>query len=73
MIDIRTPKIAQIAAMADQHYLIKKTTTDHTTSTQVLLLDEQARLAELARILGGEGEDATALAHAKALRERAMK
>lgn len=65
--------LAQIAAMADQHYLIKKTTTDHTTSTQVLLLDEQARLAELARILGGEGEDATALAHAKALRERAMK
>ncbi len=64
--------LAQIAAMADNHYLIKKTTTDDAASTKVLLLDECARLAELARIIGGGSGDETALAHAKALRERAM-
>lgn len=62
--------LAQIAAMADHHYLIKKTVTDTNTSTKVLLLDAQERLTELARILGGS-TDETALAHAKALRERA--
>ncbi|MBQ4159623.1 MAG: DNA repair protein RecN [Clostridia bacterium] len=64
--------LAQIAAMADNHYLIKKTTTDDTASTKVTLLDEEDRLAELARIIGGGSENETAMAHAKAMRERAI-
>jgi len=64
--------LAQIAAMADNHYLIEKTTTDETASTKVILLDEESRLGELARIIGGGKENETAMAHARAMRERAM-
>lgn len=45
--------LAQIAGMADAHYLIKKTSTEETTSTQVTLLDRDGRVDELARIIGG--------------------
>ncbi len=45
--------LAQIASMADSHYLIKKTSTDDTTSTTVTLLDVENRIDELARIIGG--------------------
>lgn len=45
--------LAQIASMADYHYLIKKTTEKDRTSTSLTLLDESARTAELARIIGG--------------------
>lgn len=45
--------LAQIASMADSHYLIKKTSTEDKTSTSVTLLDTQRRIEELARIIGG--------------------
>ncbi len=45
--------LAQIASMADSHYLIKKTSTDDTTSTTVTLLDTENRIDELARIISG--------------------
>jgi len=45
--------LAQIASMADNHYLIKKTSTDHSTSTDVTSLDREGRIDELARIIGG--------------------
>ncbi len=45
--------LAQIASMADQHYLIKKTSTDDSTSTSVSCLDTSGRVEELARIIGG--------------------
>jgi len=45
--------LAQIASMADQHYLIKKTSTDQSTSTDVIPLDHSGRVEELARIIGG--------------------
>ena len=45
--------LAQIAGMADAHYLIKKTSTDLSTSTSVTLLDRDGRVDELARIIGG--------------------
>lgn len=62
--------LAQIAAMADNHFLIKKTTTDDAASTTVTLLSEEERIVELARIIGGGSENETAVAHAKALREK---
>lgn len=45
--------LAQIAAMADAHYLIEKTNSDSHTSTQIRLLDSGEEAEELARILGG--------------------
>ena len=45
--------LAQIASMADCHYLIKKTLNNDRTATNVTLLGEEGRTAELARIIGG--------------------
>ena len=45
--------LAQIAGMADNHYLIEKSSTEEKTSTTVTLLDREARVRELARIIGG--------------------
>ncbi|MDO4744561.1 MAG: DNA repair protein RecN, partial [Clostridia bacterium] len=45
--------LAQIAGMADSHYLIEKATDGERTKTSVALLDEPARINELARIIGG--------------------
>ena len=44
---------AQIASLADNHYLIKKSETDGTVSTGVYELDTNGRIEELSRILGG--------------------
>ncbi len=55
---------AHIAAKADSHFLIKKNMTDVETSTQVLLLDDAGRVAEIARINAGATPSATAIAQA---------
>lgn len=46
--------LAQIAALADNHMLIKKQVIDSRTFTEVLPLDREGRKQELARIMGGE-------------------
>ena len=46
--------LPQIAAMADVHYLIEKTSTNARTQTEIVSLDEKSSVEELARILGGE-------------------
>jgi DNA repair protein RecN (Recombination protein N) len=45
--------MAQIAAQADQHLLIEKTSDGIHTSTDLIVLDREARLKELARLLSG--------------------
>lgn len=44
---------AQIASLADAHYLIKKTENEGRAETEVLPLEEEGRISELSRILGG--------------------
>ncbi len=44
---------AQIASLADSHYLIEKKIRDNSTYTSVKLLDYDGRKKELARIMGG--------------------
>jgi len=44
---------AQIASLADNHYLISKQDVDGRTESSVDLLDEKGRVNEIARILGG--------------------
>ncbi len=45
--------LPQIAAMADTHFLIEKTSDDSSTISQIHLLDPEESVMELARILGG--------------------
>lgn len=45
--------LAQIAAMADNHYLIEKKADENHTATDIRRLDEAEEVSELARILGG--------------------
>lgn len=45
--------LAQIAAMADTHYLIEKKNAQDHTATEIFRLKEQDSVDELARILGG--------------------
>jgi DNA repair protein RecN (Recombination protein N) len=45
--------LAQIAALADTQYLIKKQVKDQRTYTDVIQLDYEGRKHELARIMGG--------------------
>ena len=45
--------LAQIAAMADSHYVIKKSVTKNKTVTEIQTLSQNEMIEELARILGG--------------------
>lgn len=58
---------AQLAALADAHYLISKQVEGGRTFTQVKLLDFDGRKHELARIIGGVSITDAALAHAESM------
>ncbi len=58
---------AQIAALADSHYLINKEFVADRTYTHVDLLDYDGRVNELARIIDGVNITQTAIEHAKGL------
>ena len=45
--------LAQIASMADAHFIIEKTVNEGRTRTDIRLLEESQITGELARILGG--------------------
>ena len=62
---------AQIAALADSHFLINKEFSDNKTYTEVKKLDTQGRVRELARIIDGVEVTQTALDHARKLIENA--
>ena len=62
--------LAQIAACGHTHLLVSKSVADGRTYTAVEVLSEDARLQELARIMGGTVTDA-ALSAAQELRLRA--
>ena len=56
--------LPQIAAFADQHFLIDKRESDGRTKMQVRLLDDRARTHEVARMLSGAKVTETSLQHA---------
>ena len=62
--------LAQVAAFGDAHYVIAKSSDGEVTTSGVTRLDDEARLTELARMMGGS-DTKTALAHAKELRQQA--
>jgi DNA repair protein RecN (Recombination protein N) len=57
----------QVAAVADRHWLIRKTTTRNAASTDVLALDAKGRREEIARMLSGAEVTAEARAAADKL------
>jgi hypothetical protein len=56
---------AQIAALADTHFLIKKNVENNRTFTQVSELSFEDRVRELARIIGGVSITELTLKHAE--------
>jgi len=59
----------QIASLADHHYMVKKVTGDHRTSTIVEHLGNGQRIEELARMLGGGVTSDITFTHARELIE----
>ena len=53
--------LAQLAIQATHHLLIEKHSTDSSTSTEVSVLNRDARIAEIARIMGGDDNSALLL------------
>jgi DNA repair protein RecN (Recombination protein N) len=56
--------LPQIAAFADQHFLIDKRESDGRSRIKVTLLDDQARTHEVARMVSGATVTETSLQHA---------
>ena len=59
--------LPQIAAFADQHFLIEKTETRGRTQTAIRGMEEPERVREIARMLSGATLTETSLAHAENL------
>ncbi|MCI8400537.1 MAG: DNA repair protein RecN [Lachnospiraceae bacterium] len=64
--------LAQIAAMADRHFLIEKQVVQGKTSTGVHLLCEEESVGELARLVGGAELTETGYRHARQMKELAV-
>ena len=63
--------LAQIASMADQHYIIEKKPANSKTVTKLARLSEEESVEELARILGGAKITETVLDSAREMKELA--
>ncbi len=64
--------LAQIASMADSHYIIEKQTDGVSTQTLIRKLDEGDTIDELSRILGGAEITERVRENAKEMKELAM-
>jgi DNA repair protein RecN (Recombination protein N) len=58
--------LSQIAVMADDHLMIEKNVVGDRTETSVTRLDLDGRIAEIARIMGGDQPSALMLENAEA-------
>ena len=66
--------LPQIAAMADNHFVIKKEVADDRTITTIEQLDDKGMIDVIGRLVSSSGElTNTVLANAKELKESAMK
>ena len=57
--------LPQVAACADHHFVVSKVAQGGITRSQVHAVEGEARVAEIARMLGGERLSGTSLAHAQ--------
>lgn len=65
--------LAQIAAAAEGHFLIEKTVSDQRTYTSVTLLNDDARVQEIARIMSGMDTTENTINSAKELLDRSKR
>ena len=59
--------LPQVAAFADTHLKVAKTTEADVTKTNVVLLDKEQRLTEIARMMAGLSDSSSAIEHAREL------
>ena len=64
--------LPQIAAMADSHYLIEKSSDKNSTISSITLLDYEESVQELARMLGGAKITETVIENAREMKEFAL-
>jgi DNA repair protein RecN (Recombination protein N) len=64
--------LPQVAACGDHHFVVAKRSIGGHTTSQVTPLAGEARVAEVARMLGGERSSGTSLAHAQELITQAV-
>jgi len=57
--------LPQVAACADRHFVVSKAARDGVTRSDIQPVTGEARVAEIARMLGGERLSGTSLAHAQ--------
>ena len=69
---IAVSHLAQIASMSDNEYFIEKREEKDKTLTFVTELDEQGKINEIVRLLGGQETDEYAIKHAKELIKQAQ-
>lgn len=63
--------LPQIAAMADVHFVIEKSSKEENTITDIRRMDEEESLGELARLLGSDTLTEAALSNAREMRAQA--
>jgi DNA repair protein RecN (Recombination protein N) len=61
--------LAQIASRADHHIVVEKGIRAGKATTAIRIVTEDARIQELARMLGGDPESQASLEHARELLE----
>lgn len=66
---ISVTHLAQIAALADEHFLVEKETTGESTVTKIRKLDKKEKVLEVAKLLSGEKVTDSAIKSAKELIE----
>lgn len=64
--------LPQIAAMADTHFVIEKSSTRDNTITDIRTLEAEESLGELARLLGSDELTEAALSNAREMRNQAL-
>ena len=64
--------LAQVAAFADRHLVVRKDDDGSFTSSGVTVVTGEDRVAELARMLGGDASSPVALAHARELADQSL-
>jgi DNA repair protein RecN (Recombination protein N) len=57
--------LPQVAACADHHFVVSKAARDGVTRSDIHAASGEARVGEIARMLGGERLSGTSLAHAQ--------
>jgi DNA repair protein RecN (Recombination protein N) len=62
--------LPQIAGKGETHFLVRKVVAEKRTTTTISQLDEEERVTEIARLLGGKTVSESALAHAREILEK---